>query len=175
MPTLDDKVQNRTESNRNLHLCVIFDWLPGERKQQCTALIFTHPWESSTTRHIIPRRCTSREFHAVLITVRVVGLILLPECITHQHASIHPLPRVPRTVPLQADPGYTIVFLHKVHLLSVVYDDQICPSLVAVFSAAFPGFSCSTGRDKVALAVEFFPSSQASLLWKQQKSSLKFS
>lgn len=161
-----------------IEICLYVSFLigfQGECKQQCTALIFTHPCESSTARHIIPRRCTSRDLHAVLLTVSIVGLILLPECIAHQHASIHPLPRVPRTVPLQADPGYSIIFLHKVHLISVVYDDQICPSLVAVFSAGFPGFSCSTGRDKVALAVEFFPSSQASFFWKQQKSSLKSS
>lgn len=145
----------------------------GEGQQQRTALIFTHPWESPTTRHIVPRRCSSRELHAVLLAVRVVGLILLPERVAHQRASIHPRPRVPRTVALQADPGDAVVFLHKVHLVPVVYDDQICPSLVAVFSAAFPGFGRSAGRDKVALAVEFFPSSQASFLWKTTKVAFK--
>lgn len=128
----------------------------------------------STAGHIIPRRCASRDLHAVLLSVCVVGLILLPEAVTHQDASIHPLPRIPSSFSLQADPGYAVTFLHKVHLLSAVYDHQICPSLLAVCSAVFPGFSCSTGRDKVALVVEFSPSLLARFTWKQKKSSLKF-
>lgn len=130
-------------------------------------LCLTHPWEFSATRHVIPCRRASRGFHTIFHSICIVGLILLPESITHHLCSIHPFPRQPVVCTMQANPGDAIASLHKIHLVLCVYNHQICSSFLTVFSAAFPAFSYSISRDVVAFAVELYPSFETRFAWRK--------
>lgn len=136
-------------------------------ERQTSAL--THPRKQPWTRHVVPRRCHTGDFHTVLLHVGIVGLPFLPKLVGLQRRTVDPDPRVSVVGAGQADPGDATVSLHEVQLLPAGYFHQVGSPVLAVLSAVCVIFLLWTGRHEVALVPEFDPSTEASsLCWKAQ-------